>query len=70
MKKLTYALIGCGRISKNHIGAINDNKDLFIPVAFVDVIKDRADKALVGEAKAYTDHRKMLEELKPDVVAI
>jgi UDP-N-acetyl-2-amino-2-deoxyglucuronate dehydrogenase len=70
MKKLTFALIGCGRISKNHISAITDNKDFFTPVAFVDVIKDRADKTLIPGVKAYTDYNKMLEELKPDVVAI
>jgi predicted dehydrogenase len=70
MEKLIYALIGCGRISKNHISAITENKDHFTPIAFVDVIKERADKALIGDAKAYTDYKKMLNEIKPDVVAI
>lgn len=71
---MKYALIGCGRISPNHLkAAINNNLNI---VAICDIEKERmAEKAemfkaeLIG-AKHYTDYLEMLEKEKPELVAI
>ena len=71
---MKYALIGCGRISPNHIAAAKNN-NLEI-VALVDLernnIEDKILKFELSESniRVYTDYRKMLEEEKPELVAI
>lgn len=70
---MKYALIGCGRISPNHIAAAKANS-LEI-VALCDVVKENIeDKILKFELDPnipqYTDYKKMLEEQKPELVAI
>ncbi len=64
---MKYALIGCGRISTNHIKAAVANK-LEI-VAVCDVIKERTDEVLakhglenVQSIIHYTDYKKMISE--------
>lgn len=69
----TLALIGCGEISKMHTGNFNNMKDIVTPVAFCDLIKERAEAAnerCGGTAKVYTDYKVMLDEAKPDMVFI
>ena len=72
---MKYALIGCGMISPNHIKAALAN-DLEI-VALCDLVEENRNKALelIPEEKRagvtlYADHLKMLEEQKPELVAI
>ena len=70
---MKYALIGCGRISVNHIQAALNNK-LEI-VGLCDLREDRIKekKELFSEVKdvsEFTDYQKMLEETKPELVAI
>lgn len=70
---MKYALIGCGRISPNHIVAAKANKLEF--VAICDIIpenmKDKALKfELNSEVHQYTDYKVMLKREKPDLVAI
>lgn len=70
---MKYALIGCGRISPNHIVAALKN-DLEI-VAICDVVPenmaDKADKFDLPESvKRYTDYQEMIEKEKPELVAI
>lgn len=70
---MRYALIGCGRISPNHIVAAQKN-ELEI-VALCDVNKDNIiDKKkkfdLSCEIKVYTDYIEMLQNEKPELVAI
>ncbi|MEC1719136.1 Gfo/Idh/MocA family protein [Schinkia azotoformans] len=70
---LKYALIGCGRISPNHIAAAIKN-ELEI-VALCDIvpenIKDKISKFNLPEAThRYTDYQEMLEKEKPALVAI
>lgn len=72
---MTYGLIGCGMISPNHIKAALDN-GLEI-VALCDVVEENRQKALAlipEEQRAcvrlYADHREMLDELHPQLVAI
>ena len=69
----TLALIGCGEISKMHTNNFNSMKDIVTPVAFCDLIKERAEAAnerCGGTAKVYTDYKVMLDEVNPDMVFI
>lgn len=70
---MKYALIGCGRISPNHIIAAK-NSELDI-VALCDLIpKNMEDKIKLCElpdtVKKYTDYEEMLEKERPQLVAI
>lgn len=77
MKKLRFALIGCGRISKNHIVATAKNAELCELAAVCDPVAERAEQKaaeyeeLMGVRPAvYTDYKKMLEETEMDCCAI
>ena len=78
IKKLKYALIGCGRISKKHLEALYSSKPYFSPVACVDIKKELAEKTASelndeffdAPVKAYTDYKKMLSKHEVDMVAI
>lgn len=70
---MKYALIGCGRISPNHIAAAKENNLEIVGVCdlleqnMVDKIKKfKLDKAL----HQYTDYHEMLAKESPDLVAI
>lgn len=70
---MKYALIGCGRISPNHIAAAIENKiDI---VAICDIVEEKMD-ALIDQfdlpksVKKYKDYKEMLKEEKPELVAI
>ncbi len=70
---MKYALIGCGRVSKNHIKAATLN-NLEI-VALCDVIPQKAEKlikefSLSSDTPIFTDYKEMLEAVKVDFVAI
>lgn len=71
---MRYALIGCGRISPNHVVAAKNNK--LEMVAFVDINEENArDKILKFDLESqdihvYTDYHLMLENEKPELVAI
>ena len=73
MQVLRYAIVGCGRISPNHLMAAQENNlnivalcDL-IPASITDKITKYG---LPVDIKQYTDYKQMLEEEKPDLVAI
>lgn len=70
---MKYALIGCGRISPNHIAAAKANDLEIVGLCDLDlrnirdkVLKFRLDK----EIHQYTDYKKMIEDEKPELVAI
>lgn len=72
---MKYALIGCGRISTNHIKAAVNNK-LEI-VAVCDVVPEHMEAVLAKHGleneksiKRYTDYKLMLDECKPELVSI
>lgn len=70
---MRYALIGCGRISPNHIVAAKNN-GLEI-AAIADLEKENMyDKVLkfdlTPSVKQYTDYHELLEKEKPELVAI
>lgn len=70
---MKYALIGCGRISPNHIvAAKNNNLEI---VAICDINPScMADKMLKfkldAKIKRYTDYKEMVDKEKPELVAI
>lgn len=71
--EMKYALIGCGRISMNHIAAAKNNK-LEI-VALCDLIdKNMQDKvkkfSLPSNIRCYCDYIEMIEKELPELVAI
>ena len=68
-----YALIGCGRISVNHIAAAKAN-GLEI-VAISDILPEKVEEkrvqfALDDNTKSYTDYKEMLAKEKPKLVAV
>lgn len=71
---MKYALIGCGRISPNHVMAAKNN-DLDI-VAVCDIVKENAEDKILKfdldseKVKVYEDYQELLEKEKPDLVAI
>ena len=70
---LKYAIIGCGRISPNHIAAAIEN-ELDI-VAVCDLEEEKMDSAiekfnLSSNTKKYVDYKEMLKNEKPELVAI
>ncbi len=70
---MKFAMIGCGRISPNHIAAArNCNMDI---VALCDIVQESMqDKVLKfnlpNSTKLYTDYEEMLIAEKPELVAI
>lgn len=69
---MKYALIGCGRISPNHIEAAKNNNLDF--VAMCDIVQEKMDDKNkifnLSHVSKYTDYKKMLETENPDIVAI
>lgn len=70
---MRYALIGCGRISPNHIVAAQNN-DLEI-VGICDLVEQNMHDKIVKfklpeDVHCYTDYFEMLDKEKPDLVAI
>jgi len=70
---MRYVLIGCGRISPNHIVAAQNNALEIVAICDIDaacmrdkIVKFKLDK----DIKQYTDYREMIKEEKPDLVAI
>jgi UDP-N-acetyl-2-amino-2-deoxyglucuronate dehydrogenase len=70
-RKIKIAIVGCGRISKNHFGSIEQHKDHFELVAICDidpvVLAENADKYKVP---AYRDMEEMLEKEQLDLVVL
>lgn len=73
MIRMKYALIGCGRISPNHLtAAISNNLNI---IGLCDIVIDKANKhindyELQSSAKSYTDYKLMIDHEKPDLIAI
>lgn len=72
---MKYALIGCGRISTNHIKAVlNNGLEL---AAVCDIIPAHMEELLVkhdlqndDKIKKYTDYKEMIEQIQPELVSI
>lgn len=72
---MRYALIGCGRISTNHIkAAVNNGLEI---VAVCDVLPEHMDAVLEKHGlqsdpkiRRYTDYKELLDQEKPELVSI
>lgn len=69
---MKYALIGCGRISPNHIEAAKNNRLDFAAICDIvpEVMREKADHFRLENVKKYTDYRELLEKERPQLVAI
>ncbi len=69
---MRYALIGCGRISPNHIAAAKANGLEFAGLCDIDtgMLQDKVLKFDLAHVHQYTDYHEMLEKEKPELVAI
>ncbi len=78
MKKLKFAILGCGRISSRHVDAIINNKEKVELVAVYDIVEELAsdrknqyESAVEGSnVKVYKDYDKFLKDENIDVVTI
>lgn len=70
---MRYALIGCGRISPNHIAAAKNNELEIVAICDIDsyCMKDKMLKFHLGpDISQYTDYKEMVEIEHPELVAI
>lgn len=70
---MRYALIGCGRISPNHIAAAKNNSLEIVALCDIDAscMKDKVLKfKLGGDVRQYTDYKEMVEKENPELVAV
>ena len=69
---MRYALIGCGRISPNHIVAAKSNHLQFAAICDIDenMLEEKAEKFDLDNVCQYTDYRELLSREKPELVAI
>ena len=71
---MKYALIGCGRISPNHLEAAINNKLEIVGIC--DIVPEHMTNLLAklniedNKYKKYTDYHEMLEKEHPELVAI
>ena len=70
-RKIRIAVIGCGRISKNHFGAIKQHDQHLELVAVCDTdAKILAEHAAAYKVAAFSDYETLLRECDCDVVAL
>lgn len=69
---MKYALIGCGRISSNHIEAAKNNHLDFAAMCDIDekAMQDKINKFGLEKVHTYTDYKELLETEKPELVAV
>lgn len=72
---MKYALIGCGRISTNHVKAVINNHLEFVAVC--DIVPEHMEAVLAEhnlekdkKIKRYTDYKKMIEENEIELIGI
>ena len=72
---MKYALIGCGRISTNHVKAVINNNLEFVAVC--DIVPEHMENVLSKHGlqadpsiRRYTDYKKMIEENEIELVGI
>ncbi|HBM81146.1 MAG TPA: oxidoreductase [Clostridiaceae bacterium] len=78
MDKLNFAIIGCGRISPNHVKALIENKDDANLKAVCDIVPENAiarknqyEEQITGSSvNVYTDYKEMLDKEDIDVVTV
>ena len=72
---MKYALIGCGRISINHLKAAKNNSFEIIAVCDINTehmeqVIEKSELSKKSEVKRYTDYKKMIAENEIDLISI
>ncbi len=69
---MKYALIGCGRISPNHIEAAKNNHLDFVAMCDIlpEAMAEKSERFGLDSVKKYTDYNEMLATEKPELVAV
>ena len=70
---MKYALVGCGRISPNHIAAAQNNALEIVAICDIETscMIDKILKFKLGSSvNQYSDYKEMVEKEKPELVAI
>lgn len=69
---MKYALIGCGRISPNHIEAAKNNHLDFVAMCDIlpEAMADKSARFNLRTVRKYTDYKELLEKETPELVAI
>lgn len=69
---MKYALIGCGRISPNHIEAAKNNGLDFVAMCDVlpEAMQEKSERFSLDFVRRYTDYKQLLVKEKPELVAI
>lgn len=71
MSKYKVALVGCGRISKNHFEAIEKLSDRLEITAVCDIVEERAKQyAEKYNVPYYLSHKELISKEKIDIVDI
>jgi UDP-N-acetyl-2-amino-2-deoxyglucuronate dehydrogenase len=71
MKKLRIGLLGCGRISVNHIQAIKQLSEYYDLIAVCDEVSSRAEEAAIQTgATPYSSYEQMLENEDLDIITL
>jgi UDP-N-acetyl-2-amino-2-deoxyglucuronate dehydrogenase len=70
-RKIRFALVGCGRIAKNHFAALASHAERAELVAVCDIDGNALDAAAAATgARPYRDQRAMLEATDADIVVL
>jgi len=70
-RKIRIAIVGCGRISKNHLGSIEKHSDELELAALCDIDPAvLAEHALTHKVPTYQDMEEMLQKERIDLVAL
>ena len=69
---MRYALIGCGRISPNHIEAAKNNNLEIVAICDLipEMMQEKSEKFSLNSVNKYKDYREMLIKETPELVAI
>ena len=70
-RKIRFALVGCGRIARNHVDALQVHADRAELVDVCDVDRERAEEAASGNGAAvHTSMESLLAETSADIVVL
>ncbi len=69
---MKYTIIGCGRISPNHIAAAKANHLEIVGICDINqqAMQEKASKFDLGNTKQYEDYHEMLRKERPELVAV
>lgn len=75
MKKIRFAIIGCGGYVRTHVKTIVESVPQFKCVALCDIVRDhaeslRSESFVKDDPAIFLDYKQMLKQVKPDAVLV